>query len=60
MCASAGISGFRTNHSLRATSATRLYAAGVEEQLIMERTGHRSVEGVRSFKCTSDQQEQAI
>ena len=46
MYASAGISGFRTDHSLRATSATRLYAAGVEGQLIMERTGHRSVEGV--------------
>ena len=60
MCASAGISGFRTNHSLRATSTTRLYAAGVEEQLIMERTGHRSVEGVRSYKRTSDQQEQAV
>ena len=26
----------------------------------MERTGHRSVEGVRSYKRTSDQQEQAV
>ena len=60
MCKSAGISGFRTNHSLRATSATRLYAAGMDEQLIMERTGHRSVEGVRSYKRTSDQQEQSV
>ena len=41
MCKAAGIPGFRTNHSLRATSATRLYAAGADEQLIMERTGHR-------------------
>lgn len=31
-----------TNHSLRATAATRLYAAGVDEQLIAEKTGHRS------------------
>ena len=57
MCKAAGITGFRSNHSLRATSATRLYAAGTDEQLIMERTGHRSVEGVRSYKRTSTEQE---
>ena len=41
----AGIDGHFTNHSLRATAATSLYQHGVDEQLIMERTGHRSVEG---------------
>lgn len=46
MCNAAGISGYKTNHSLRATTATRLYQAGVDEQLIMERTGHRSLDGV--------------
>ena len=40
LCSAAGIQGFRTNHSLRATAATRLYQAGVDEQLIMETTGH--------------------
>ena len=59
LCQKAGIPGFRTNHSLRATTATRLYQAGVEEQLIMERTGHRSIEGVRSYKRTSDGQREA-
>jgi len=39
-----------TNHSLRATSATRLFDAGVDEQLIMSRTGHSSTAGVRSYK----------
>ena len=43
-----------TNHSLRATCATRLFHANVDEQLIMERTGHRSVTGVRAYKRTSD------
>ena len=38
-----------TGGSLCATSTTRLYAAGTEEQLIMERTGHRSIEGVHSY-----------
>ena len=41
----------RLNHSLRATI---LFSNGADEQLIMERTGHRSVDGVRSYKRTSD------
>ena len=57
LCKTAGIEGFRTNHSLRATAATRL---GVDEQLVMERTGHRSLEGVRSYKRTSDLQHEAL
>ena len=36
MCEEAGIVGYKTNHSLRATAATRLYASGVDEQLVME------------------------
>ena len=35
-----GILGHFTNHLLRVTSATRLFEAHVDEQLIMERTGH--------------------
>ncbi|CAG2234520.1 unnamed protein product [Mytilus edulis] len=42
LCKGAQFSGNFTNHSLRATAATRLYAAGVDEQLISEKTGHRS------------------
>ena len=33
LCSKAGIAGFRTNHSLRASTASRLYQAGVDEQL---------------------------
>ena len=40
MCKNAGIGGFKNNHSLRVTTATRLFQAGVDEQLIMEQTGH--------------------
>ena len=39
----AEIQGHYTNHSLRATSATRLFNAGVDEQLIMSRTSHSSI-----------------
>ena len=48
------------NHSLRATSTSRLYQSGVDEQLVMERTGHRSLTGVRSYKRTSDEQREAL
>ena len=53
LCNEAGIEGFFTNHSLRTTAATRLFAAGMDEQLIMLRTGHRSATGVRSYKRTT-------
>jgi len=42
---------------LRATNATRLYTSGADEQLIMERTGHRSIDGVRTYKRTSNEQQ---
>lgn len=60
LCREAQIPGFRTNYSLRATAATRLFQASVDEQLIMERTGHRSLEGVRSYKRTSESQKEAL
>ena len=39
LCEQGGLSGYRTNHSLRATAATRMYDKGVDEQLICEKTG---------------------
>ena len=60
LCKAAGITGFRTNHSLRATAATRLYRSGIDEQMVVEHTGHRSLEGVRSYKRTSDTQKKAM
>ena len=55
LCTAAGFKGHYTNHSLRATAATRLYLAGVDELLITEKTGHRS-NSVRSYKRTIDRQ----
>ena len=60
MCSECGILGYKTNHSLRATAATRLYASGIDEQLVMKRTGHRSIEGIRSYKRTSLHQKEAV
>lgn len=50
LCKRGEIAGHFTNHSLRATAATRLFEAGIDEQLIMQRTGHSSNTGVRSYK----------
>ena len=55
ICKQAGFEGHFTYHSLRSTSATRMYEQGVDEQVISEVTGHRSL-SVRSYKRTSDMQ----
>ncbi|CAG2232883.1 unnamed protein product [Mytilus edulis] len=55
MCAEAGIDRYFTNHSGKRTCATALYQAGVPEQEIMNRTGHRSVESVRKYKRASSE-----
>ncbi len=60
LCKQAGIQGYKTNHSLRVSTATRLYASGTDEQLIMERTGHRSIDGVRTYKRTAPEQQIAL
>lgn len=60
LCEKAGISGYKTNHSLRVTTATRLFKEGVDEQLIMERTGHRSTDGVRSYKRSCMEQQETV
>ena len=50
MCGEAGLVGNFTNHSGRATAITRMYEAGLPEKGIMERSGHRSIEGVRAYQ----------
>ncbi len=50
----AGYSGHYTNHSLRVSAATRLFDCGIDEQLIMNRTGHSSTDGVRAYKRASE------
>lgn len=45
----AGLTGKFSNHSLRVTCATRMFAAGVDEQVIKSFTGHQS-EAVQDYK----------
>ena len=50
----------KTNHSLRATGATEMFAANVPEKLIQSRTGHRSTEAFRFYERPSHDQHQAV
>ena len=59
MCNSAGILGNKTNHSLRATSATELFKKGVPEKIIQERTGHSCLESLRTYEHSSVEQHKA-
>ena len=60
MCAEAGISERKTNHSLRVSGATSLYSGGVPEREIQQRTGHKSLEALRRYERTTEQQNQAV
>ena len=60
MCNMAGLSGNKTNHSLRATGATHMYESGVPEKLIQERTGHHSLEALQSYERSNAGQHQTV
>ena len=60
LCQCAGIPGYKNQSFLMSTAATCLYQDGVDEQLIMEKTGHRSLEGVRSYKRTNMEQQENL
>ena len=53
------LGGYRTYHSLRATAATHLFDADIDEQLLTEVTGHRS-SAVRNYKRVSETKHQKI
>jgi integrase len=59
LCGQANIDGHHTNHSLRATAASRLYQETFDEQQICEITGHRST-AVRDYKHTSEAQQKKM
>jgi hypothetical protein len=50
------VNGLLTNHSGRKTFAQLMQDADVDEQVIMNITGHQSVEAVRKYKIPNDQQ----
>ena len=53
MTAEAGLEGNFTNHRLRATGTTVLYDAGIPEDIIQKRTGHKSLDALRCYERTT-------
>ena len=49
-----------TNHSLRATSASRMFTSGVPEKIVAEVTGHKSVKALRQYERTTEEQYQYV
>lgn len=60
LCQKADIEGYFTNHSLRATTATRGLEGGVPEKFIMERTGHRDPRSLQRYQRPSIEVKRAI
>ena len=59
MLKAAELDGYFTNHSLRRTSTSRLFQAGVDRKLIKEFTGHHS-DAVDQYQITSEKQRETI
>ena len=59
MSIQAGLDELKSNHSLRATGTTALFAAGVPEKIIQKNTGHRSIEALRIYEHVSKEQHEA-
>lgn len=55
MCKMANIEGVKTNHSLRVSGASALFEAGIPEQIIQSRTGHRSLESLRVYEQVTNE-----
>jgi hypothetical protein len=56
MCSSAGISGKKTNHSLRLFGVSSMFEENIPEKIIQERSGHRSITALRVYEKTTHQQ----
>ena len=50
----------KTNHSLRATGATRMFAAGVPDKQVKNVTGHKSSKALEVYQHPTTQQEMAV
>ena len=60
ICSNGGISGCKTNHSLRATGVSDLFQPGVPEKIIKERSGHLSTDGLCQYRRTTTEQEEIV
>ena len=61
MCSLAGIQAETiSNHSLKATSATQMFEMGVPEKIIMERTGHKTLDALQTCERKNDKRHKIL
>ena len=58
ICAGCELQNTYTNHSLRATAITRMFTGNIPEKVIADKSGHKSIKGLRFYEKTSVLQEQ--
>ena len=59
MAQAAGLSGHKTNHSVRRTMCTQLFQAGVAPNMIAQLSGHKNLQSINNYAVASlDQQKQ--
>ena len=60
LCKEAGIDGYKTNHSLRATACSLALSRGVPDKLIMERTGYKSLTSLHTYQRVSGKDKESV
>jgi hypothetical protein len=56
----AGIGGYKTKHSLRATACSLAFSKWVSEKLIMDRTGHKSSNSLHTYQRVSAKHKESV
>ena len=59
-CNDSGIEASNTNHSLRATSITRMHNGNIPEKVIAEKSNHKSIKGFKCYERTSVDKQQDV
>lgn len=59
ICDACGFGRKYTNHSLRATAITRMFEGKIPEKVIADKSGHKSIQGLRCYERISVEQDQA-
>ena len=59
MCAKAEVAGKKTNYLLHAYAVTEMFNAEIPEKVIQDRSGHRSLDGLRKYESILEKQKES-
>ena len=60
LCKEAGMEGYKTNHSVRATACSLALSMDVLDKLIMDRTGHKSITSLHTYQRVSEKDKESL